>query len=261
MTKRKVEIVVISDVHLGTFGSRATELMLYLESVEPEILIINGDLIDIWQFRKRYFPKSHFAILQKILNFTSQGVTTYFLPGNHDDLIRRFGDFSIGNFHVQNELILNINNQKVWFHHGDKYDISVKSQGLAAFGGYLYEHLILIENGFNRFLKLFKIKSFQIAKKLKMFSKRMSKKSSNFELKAFKEGIENNYDIMICGHVHKPQKRIFKNENGEILYLNSGDWVENLSALEYNNGKWQILDFDETLTGDDFELISKSTFQ
>ena len=180
MTKRKVEIVVISDVHLGTFGSRATELMLYLESVEPEVLVINGDLIDIWQFRKRYFPKSHFAILQKLLNFTTKGVTTYFLPGNHDDLIRRFGDFSIGNFHVQNELILAIDNQKTWFHHGDKYDGTVKNKRFAAFGGYLYEHLILVENLFNRFLKLFKIKPFQIAKKLKMFSKRMSKKSSNF---------------------------------------------------------------------------------
>lgn len=261
MTKRKVEIVVISDVHLGTFGSRATELMLYLESVEPETLIINGDLIDIWQFRKRYFPKSHLAILQKIINLTSNGVTTYFLPGNHDDLIRKFGDFSIGNFHVQNELILNINNQKVWFHHGDKYDASVRNQSLAAFGGYLYEHLILVENLFNRFLKLFKIKPFQIAKKIKMFSKRMSKKSSNFELKAFQESIEKGCDIMICGHVHKPQKRIFENKNGKILYLNSGDWVENLSALEYNSGEWKVLDFDETLFGTDFELINKSTFQ
>lgn len=261
MTKRKVEIVVISDVHLGTFGSRATELILYLESIEPETLIINGDLIDIWQFRKRYFPKTHFAILQKIINLSANGVITYFLPGNHDDLIRRFGDFSIGNFHVQNELILNINNQKVWFHHGDKYDASVKNKGFAAFGGYLYEHLILVENGFNRLLKSFKIKPFQIAKKLKMFSKRMSKKSSNFELKAFQESIEKGCDIMICGHVHKPQKRLFKNETGQVLYLNSGDWVENLSALEYNNGEWKILDFDETLTGTDFELVNKSTFQ
>ena len=82
-----------------------------------------------------------------------------------------------------------------------------------------------------------------------------------FTKKAFQESIEKGCDIMICGHVHKPQKRIFKNENGEVLYLNSGDWVENLSALEYNDGKWEILDFDETLRGDDFELVNKSTFQ
>jgi len=257
MTIRQVEIVVISDVHLGTFGSRAEELNLYLDSIEPKTLIINGDLIDIWQFRKRYFPKSHFSILQKIINLAASGIPVYFLPGNHDNLIRRFGDFSIGNFHVQNELILNIDNQKTWFHHGDKYDTTVKNQAFAAFGGYLYEHLILIENGFNRFLKLFRIKPIQFAKSLKMFSKKMSKKSANFEAKALAESIEKGCDIMICGHVHQPQKRVFENEHGSILYLNSGDWVENLSVLEYNSGQWDLLDFDETFRGKDFKLIFK----
>jgi UDP-2,3-diacylglucosamine pyrophosphatase LpxH len=59
MQKRKLEVVVISDVHLGTYGSRASELVAYLDSIEPEILVLNGDIVDIWQFSKRYFPQSH----------------------------------------------------------------------------------------------------------------------------------------------------------------------------------------------------------
>jgi UDP-2,3-diacylglucosamine pyrophosphatase LpxH len=259
MTIRKVEVAIISDVHLGTFGSRASELMLYLESIHPKTLIINGDLIDIWQFRKRYFPKSHLAVLQKIFSLAATGIPIYFLPGNHDDLIRKFGDFSLGNIHIQNELTLKIGDKKVWFHHGDKYDKTVKNQKFAAFGGRVYEHCILLEKGINRLFKLFKIKPIQVAKNIKSFSKQMSKKSIDFEKMALDEAIENEYDIMICGHVHKPQNRVFTNEKGSILYLNSGDWVENLSALEYNNGVWDLMTFDETLVGEDFKLVKKNS--
>ena len=245
MSIKKVEIAVISDVHLGTYGSRAEEVLLYLNSIDPEILIINGDLVDIWQFRKRYFPKSHLAVLQKIFQFASTGKSVYFLPGNHDDLIRKFGDFSLGNLHIQNELILNIDKQQVWFHHGDKYDLSVRHKSLAAFGGRLYELYILMEKGLNWLLKPFRV-NLQTAKKLKAFSKKISKTAIDFEAKAIEEGINRTFDVMICGHVHRPQKRRITNKNGQILYLNSGDWVENLSALEYADNKWEVIQFLKT---------------
>jgi len=245
MSIKKVEIAVISDVHLGTYGSRAEEVLLYLNSIEPEILVINGDLVDIWQFRKRYFPKAHLAVLQKIFQLAATGKSVYFLPGNHDDLIRKFGDFSLGNLHIQNELTLEIGGKQVWFHHGDKYDLSVRHRGLAAFAGRLYELYILMEKGLNWLLQPFRI-HLQSAKKLKAFSKRMSKTAIDFEAKAIDEAISRNFDIMICGHVHRPQKRRITNKNGQILYLNSGDWVENLSALEYTDEKWKVVRFLKT---------------
>ncbi len=245
MSIKKVEIAVISDVHLGTYGSRAEEVLLYLNSIDPEVLIINGDLVDIWQFRKRYFPKTHLAVLQKIFQFASTGKSVYFLPGNHDDLIRKFGDFSLGNLHIQNELILEIGGQQVWFHHGDKYDLSVQHKGLAAFAGRLYELYILMEKGLNWLLRPFRV-HLQTAKKLKAFSKKMSKTKIDFEAKAIDEAINRNFDIMVCGHVHKPQKRNITNKNGHVLYLNSGDWVENLSALEYIDNKWKVIRFLRT---------------
>lgn len=260
MVNRKVEIAIISDVHLGTFGSHAEEVLTYLNSITPEVLIINGDLVDIWQFRKRYFPKSHFAVLQKIFQIASSGKTVYFLPGNHDDLIRRFGDFSLGNVHIQNELFLEVNNQKIWIHHGDKYDKTVKNKRFAAFGGYLYEHLMLLEKGFNWLLNAIRIKPIQATKKLKAFSKRMSKKAMDFEAKSIDEAIANKCDIMICGHTHQPQKRTIATENGNILYLNSGDWVENLSALEYNDKEWEVIHFqNNTPTISTKEIIVPST--
>lgn len=246
MVSKKVEIAVISDIHLGTFGSHAEEVLTYLNSINPEMLIINGDLVDIWQFRKRYFPKSHLAVLQKIFQIAASGTTVYFIPGNHDDLIRKFGDFSIGNLHFRNELELEINNQKIWVHHGDKYDKAVRNQSIAAFGGYVYEHFILLEKGINWILNLLKIQPIRAAKKLKSFSKNMSKKSVDFEAKAIEEAMQKQCDIMICGHTHQPKKQVIENENGKVLYINSGDWVENLSALEYNNEQWQVIRFAAT---------------
>ena len=243
MAIKKVAITVISDVHLGTYGSKAEEVLLYLNSIEPEILVINGDLIDIWQFRKRYFPKSHLAVLQKIFSLAANGTPVYFLPGNHDDLIRKFGDFSLGNLHIQNELVLNVSGEKVWFHHGDKYDKSVNHQGLAAFGGRIYEGFILLEKGLNWLLKPFGVKPFQAAKKIKSFSKKMSKTALDFEAMAMTEAIARKFDVMVCGHVHQPQNRMVTMENGSLLYLNSGDWVENLTALEYENNRWTIIHF------------------
>ncbi|MFT5835047.1 MAG: UDP-2,3-diacylglucosamine pyrophosphatase LpxH [Cognaticolwellia sp.] len=245
MAIRKVEVAIISDVHLGTFGSRASELMLYLESIHPKTLIINGDLVDIWQFRKRYFPKSHLAILQKIFSLAATGIPVYFIPGNHDDLIRKFGDFSLGNLHIQNELILNIGGEKVWFHHGDKYDKSVSHQGLAAFGGRIYEGFILLEKGFNWLLKPFGMQPIQMAKKIKSFSKKISKTALDFETMAIDEAILREFDVMVCGHVHKPQNQIITKNSGSLLYLNSGDWVENLTALEYENNRWKVVRFSD----------------
>jgi UDP-2,3-diacylglucosamine pyrophosphatase LpxH len=73
-TKRNVEVVVISDVHLGTYGCHAKQLLTYLSSISPKQLILNGDIIDIWQFKKRYFPKSHLRVIKKIMDMAADGV-------------------------------------------------------------------------------------------------------------------------------------------------------------------------------------------
>ena len=97
MKKRKVELVVISDVHLGTYGCHAKELLAYLSSIKPKTLILNGDIIDIWQFRKSYFPQSHLKVIKKIISLSSKGTKVYYLTGNHDEFLRKFTDLHLGN--------------------------------------------------------------------------------------------------------------------------------------------------------------------
>mgnify|MGYP000146122144 CR=1 FL=1 len=95
--KRDVELVVISDVHLGTYGARASELVSYLRSIQPKTLVLNGDIIDIWQFSKHYFPADHMQVLKEITSLLSKGTKVYYITGNHDEMLRKFKGFSSKN--------------------------------------------------------------------------------------------------------------------------------------------------------------------
>ncbi|MFM7663701.1 MAG: UDP-2,3-diacylglucosamine diphosphatase [Bacteroidota bacterium] len=119
------DVVVISDVHLGTYGSAARELVVYLKSIKPEVLVLNGDIIDIWQFNKKYFPKAHLKVIREIIRMMSHGTKVNYILGNHDEALRRFTKFSMGNLVMDNKLVLDLPSGKVWFFHGDVFDYSV----------------------------------------------------------------------------------------------------------------------------------------
>ncbi|MCK9220697.1 MAG: metallophosphoesterase [Bacteroidales bacterium] len=94
--KREVDLVIISDVHLGTFGCHAKELLKYLRSIKPKTLILNGDIIDIWQFRKRYFPKSHLMVIRHLTGLIAKNTKVIYITGNHDELMRKFVKLPVG---------------------------------------------------------------------------------------------------------------------------------------------------------------------
>lgn len=120
-------MVVISDVHLGTYGSHARELYNYLSSIKPKILVLNGDIIDIWQFRKSYFPKAHLKVIQKIISLATKGTKVYYITGNHDEMLRKFSDMNMGNLTLVDKLILDLDDKKAWIFHGDVFDTSVQT--------------------------------------------------------------------------------------------------------------------------------------
>ncbi|WP_435577501.1 UDP-2,3-diacylglucosamine diphosphatase [Gilvibacter sp.] len=242
--KRKVKVVVISDVHLGTYGCHARELLYYLNSVQPKVLILNGDIIDIWQFRKRYFPKSHMLVIKKILALAAKGTKVYYLTGNHDEKLRKFSDTRMGNLHIMDKLVLKLDDKKAWFFHGDVFDASIKhAKWLAKLGGWGYDFLILMNRALNWFLNLIGRDKYSLSKRIKNSVKSAVKFISNFEETAAELAIENEYDFVVCGHIHQPAIRKVKNKKGRTLYLNSGDWVENLTALEYNNQTWKLFSY------------------
>lgn len=245
--KRKVQVAVISDVHMGTYGCHSKELLQYLKSIEPEILILNGDIIDIWQFNKNYWPKSHTHVLNQILKMIGQGVKVYYITGNHDELLRKFTDFKLGDFVLTNKVILELDGKKAWFFHGDVFDVTMKnSKWLARLGGKGYDLLIMINQALNFVMEYFGKERISFSKKVKDSVKKAVKFISDFEFTAAEMAIYHGYDYVICGHIHQPNYKTYETENGKVIYLNSGDWVENLTALEYNEKEWSIYKYHKS---------------
>ena len=246
--KRKVDILVLSDVHLGTYGCHAKELLLYLKTINPKTVVLNGDIIDIWQFSKRYWPKSHMKVVKQLMTWLSKGVKIYYITGNHDEMLRKFAGFKMGSLRIVNKLVLDLDEQnKAWFFHGDVFDVTMQhSKWLAKLGAVGYDLLILI-NRIANFIseRIFKRGKLSLSKKIKNGVKTAVKFINNFEQTAADIGISNGYQYVVCGHIHQPEMRSIHTTHGSIEYLNSGDWIENLTALEYNDGNWRIYRFDE----------------
>lgn len=247
--KRPVDILVISDVHLGTYGCRAKELLHYLKSIKPKIVVLNGDIIDIWQFSKSYWPKSHMKVIKHLMNWLSKGVKVYYITGNHDEMLRKFEGFKMGSFQIVNKLVLELeNNEKAWIFHGDVFDVTMQhSKWLAKLGAIGYDSLIVI-NSFANWIseKVFNKGKLSFSRKLKNSVKSAVKFINSFEETAADIGISNNYQYVVCGHIHHPEMRKVEQDHGSIMYLNSGDWIENLSALEYHKGKWTLFRFSDS---------------
>ena len=260
--KRKVDMVVLSDIHLGTYGCHAKELLHYLRSINPKVIVLNGDIFDIWQFSKRYWPKSHMKVVRHIMGWISKGKRTHYITGNHDEMLRKFAGFRMGSFSIANKLALDLeDNKKAWIFHGDVFDVTMEhSRWLAKLGAIGYDNLILL-NRFINFIseRIFKRGKISLSKKIKNGVKSAVKFINNFEQTSADIGISNNYDYVVCGHIHQPEIKEIANKDGSITYLNSGDWIENLTALEYHKGQWELFRFaddgliDMILTSDEEE--------
>lgn len=244
--KREVDIVILSDIHLGTYGCHAEELLKYLKTIKPKKLILNGDIIDMWQFSKRYWPKSHMQVIKHITGLLAKNTKIIYLTGNHDEMLRKFAGFKLGSFQIDNKVVLKLNAKRAWVFHGDVFDITMQySKWLAKLGAVGYDTLIVINTLVNWVLMRFKREKISLSKKVKDSVKSAVKFINNFETTAADIAIENGYDYVICGHIHQPEIRRIQTDKGEVLYLNSGDWVENLTALEFDGLEWRIYRYFE----------------
>ena len=143
--KREVELVVISDIHLGTYGCRSEELLRYLKTIKPKKIILNGDVIDMWQFSKRYWPKSHMQVIKHLTGLLVRNTKIIYLTGNHDEMLRKFSGFKLGSFQIDNKIVLKLNGKRAWIFHGDVFDVTMKySKWLARLGAMGYDILVII---------------------------------------------------------------------------------------------------------------------
>lgn len=265
--KREIDLLIISDVHLGTYGCHSVELLKYLNSIKPKVVVLNGDIIDMWQFSKRYWPKSHMRVIHKIMNWVNKGVKVYYITGNHDEMLRKFAGSKIGSLTIDNKLVIELDGKKTWIFHGDVFDVTMQhSKWLAKLGSHGYDFLILI----NAFCNWVSVKmgngKISLSKNIKNSVKKAVKFINDFERTAADIAISNKYDYVICGHIHHPEIKKIATNLGEVTYLNSGDWVENLTALEYNNKEWTLFryndeDFENDESDPDDEIVTLNNIQ
>ena len=266
--KRNLDILVISDLHLGTYGSEADEVLAYLDSIEADKIVINGDFVDIMLFNKRFWPSSHMKVVKYFLDLISQGKEIYYVTGNHDELMRKFLNFKIQNFKIVNQIVLDTPEGKVWMFHGDVFDFSIQTGWLTKLAGFLYDYMIMFNSWINKkIMRPLGRKRLNFSKTIKANVKTAVQYFANFEIKAAEIAQKNGYKYVVCGHIHTPKIESFDINGEEIIYMNSGDWLESLSSLEYVNNKWSIYMHKRTeqeYKGDDdsrIEMTNKELYK
>jgi UDP-2,3-diacylglucosamine pyrophosphatase LpxH len=243
-TVKQYKTVIISDVHLGSEGSKTKEVTLFLKSVTCETLILNGDIIDGWQLKKGgSWKKKHTAFFRTILKMIeNQQTKVVYLRGNHDDFLDQIIPFSLGkSFTIQRDYILKSGKKRFLITHGDIFDsVTSNMKWLAYLGDVGYTILLTFNKLYNQYRSWRGLEYYSFSQRIKQRVKEAVNYVSDFEEKLVELAKAHQCDGIICGHIHKPDIR----QIGEITYMNSGDWVESLTALvEDYKGNWELLHF------------------
>jgi UDP-2,3-diacylglucosamine pyrophosphatase LpxH len=246
LEKRPLDVAILSDLHLGTYGAKAKEVLNYLKSIAPQILILNGDIIDAWQFSKHYFPASHMAVVKEIFCMMAKGTRVIYITGNHDEIMRRYSGIEMGNFQLTDKLVIEINSKMTWIFHGDVFDNTTRGAAKfwAKLGSNGYGFLMLLNRGINSVMKVLGRERVSLSKSIMAGVNKAVIRINDFEMTAAEIAIEKKYDYVICGHIHQPQKRMVETADGKVMYLNSGDWVEHMTSLEFYQNDWHIYTYD-----------------
>jgi UDP-2,3-diacylglucosamine pyrophosphatase LpxH len=240
MISKFYKTIVISDVHLGIRDSKSKELVRFLKRTSCEKLILNGDIIDGWQLRKSgKWKKKHTRFFRVVLKMIEkQNTQVIYIRGNHDDFLDNVLPFYVGKLSIVRDYILESHEKKYWVLHGDIFDsITTNMKWLAKLGDTGYTLLLWLNKIYN-YWRLKRGKPYySLSKEIKAKVKSAVSYISSFEIELVNLARSRKYDGIICGHIHHPNIK----EYDGILYLNSGDWVESLSALvEDEPGNWKI---------------------
>ena len=220
----------ISDLHLGTDGNKREMLLEFLKHTESRYLYLVGDIIDGWRMKKKlYWSQEHNDIIQKILRKARKGTKVVFIPGNHDEFLKDFADFSFGKISFKTKYKHNLaDGRKALVIHGDEFDaVILNAKWLAKFGSAIYELILKVNNVVNYCRRKLGLSYWSLSQYIKGQTKKATNFISNFEFAVTVSAKKAKVDVVICGHIHRP---VIKTLNG-VLYCNDGDWVESCTAL------------------------------
>lgn len=236
----KYRTIVVSDIHLGSKFSKVDEVIDFLEHNSCETLILNGDIIDGWAIlrgnRDKWLQKhSDFA---RLIIKLQENTRIVYLRGNHDDFLSRLLPLTMANISLVNDMVYESKGKKYYIFHGDIFDnVTTGFKWAAKLGDIGYNILLSINKVYNQWRARRGLAYHSISQGIKHLVKRTVSKHSKFEQQVVAAARKKHCDGAICGHIHRPEISLID----DILYLNSGDWVESLSALvEDFSGQWKL---------------------
>ena len=228
--KKHVRTVIISDVHLGTVDSKADEVNHFLKHVRCDKLILNGDIIDGWQLRRRgSWKKAHTRFVRIVLKkMEKRGTEVIYLRGNHDDILASFLPLQFENLHIVEDHVHEGPAGRYLVLHGDIFDTVTKNfVFLAHLGDWGYGLLLRLNRLYNAWRAWRGKEYFSLSQAIKGKVKSAVSFISSFEEHLQTLAARRGCDGVMCGHIHKAEMRDIEG----ITYINDGDWVENCSML------------------------------
>lgn len=240
-----VRTVFISDAHLGTRGCRAAFLADFLKRVSCDRMFLVGDMIDGWKLRKSwYWDAAHDDVLRHILGHARRGVDVTYIPGNHDEMFRRWLGFGLEvagvKVRAQAEHTT-ADGRRILVMHGDEFDSVVRyAKFLALLGDWAYRVALHLNTNFNAVRRRLGYPYWSLSQWLKRQVKEAVKAIDRFETAMADEARSRGFDGVVCGHIHHAEMR----QVHGIAYMNDGDWVESCTALvEHHDGRFELLDW------------------
>lgn len=236
----KHQAIIVSDLHLGITDSKSEEFIEFLEKNPTNLLILNGDIIDGWAInRGSKWKKKHTKVISYLLKLSNK-VQIVWIRGNHDEFLREFTNSNFGGIEVREDYVLKTKkwiNSDTWketnyyVFHGDIIDIFIaRYKWISKLGAFGYDLALTINRWYNRYRTWRKLPYQSISQKIKAKVKAATNYVNDYEVTAIKMSEKHGCDGVVCGHIHQPEDRVI---NGK-RYLNSGDWVENRSAIIIN---------------------------
>ncbi|TAE14818.1 MAG: UDP-2,3-diacylglucosamine diphosphatase [Bacteroidetes bacterium] len=244
-SRRHFKTIIISDVHLGTAGAKAKEIVRFLRYNTCDTLILNGDIIDGWEL-KNYgsWKVPHTRFFKMVVKMMEECNTkVIYLHGNHDDFLDNILPVHIGNLSILMDYIHESNGKRFYVVHGDIFDsVTSNLKWIAKLGSIGYTFLLWLNKGFYAIRRLFGKQPYSFSQYIKSKVKSAVSPTSSYEKQLSSLAKFKNCETIICGHTHKPAMKMI----GDIQYMNSGDWVESMTALtEDFEGNWNLVYYQD----------------
>jgi UDP-2,3-diacylglucosamine pyrophosphatase LpxH len=208
MKRKKINTLIISDIHLGTEVSRADRVMEIINRYKFKKLILLGDIFDDLDFEN--MPDHHWNLIS-LFRRVSQKAEVVWVEGNHDKGLSKVMAAMFG-IQVYKTYTWNYHYKKCLAIHGHQFDRFLINEPVLSF---LASQIYL-------FIQKHDFKDFRMSRWIKKKSKGWLRISKKVARSAILYGRVRGADNVFCGHTHRA---IHLKRKG-INYYNSGCWTQ-----------------------------------